>query len=538
MVYAQENSTLHIPTKQDSLNGSVTPERIWWDILHYDLTIKPDYDSKTISGKNTIEYKVVTKKHSDLMQIDLVVPLKIDSIFQKGKKIDYTQDENIWYVKLPKNLLSKKNKITIYYSGKPTESIKPPWDGGLVWAKDSLNRPWISVACQYKGASLWYPCKNALYDEPDKGGRINIIAPENLIAVSNGRLLSTIKNADNTSTYSWEVKNPINHYGITFYIGNYINLNGSFNGEKGKLTMNYWVLDYNKEKAEKHMIPEVNTTLKSLENWYGPFPFYEDGFKMVDAPYIGMEHQSAIAYGSSYKKGTNKKGGDISNTGWGKKTDKIIVHEMAHEWFGNNITASDIADRWIQEGFAGLAEELVIADLCGKQAGNEFMNGRFRTIENDKPVIGRYGINEDGSSDNYIKGWAVMHMIRTIINDDAKFRAILRGLNHDFHNKVVTTNEIETYINEKSGINFKYLFDQYLRTNKVPILEYKYENDEFSYRYSNCNQDFSMPIKTNWTKGNLIYPTASWKSLKLENRDIPDDLKIDLNFYVKLQKAP
>jgi len=538
MVYAQENSTLHIPTKQDSLNGSVTPERIWWDILHYDLTIKPDYDSKTISGKNTIEYKVVTKKHSDLMQIDLVVPLKIDSIFQKGKKIDFTQSENIWYVKLPKNLLSKKNKITIYYSGKPTESIKPPWDGGLVWAKDSLNRPWISAACQYKGASLWYPCKNALYDEPDKGGRINIIAPENLIAVSNGRLFSTIKNADNTSTYSWEVKNPINHYGITFYIGNYINLNGSFNGEKGKLTMNYWVLDYNKEKAEKHMIPEVNTTLKSLENWYGPYPFYEDGFKMVDAPYIGMEHQSAIAYGSSYKKGTNKKGGDISNTGWGKKTDKIIVHEMAHEWFGNNITASDIADRWIQEGFAGLAEELVIADLCGKQAGNEFMNGRFRTIENDKPVIGRYGINEDGSSDNYIKGWAVMHMIRTIINDDAKFRAILRGLNHDFHNKVVTTNEIETYINEKSGINFKYLFDQYLRTNKVPFLEYKYENDEFSYRYSNCNQDFSMPIKTNWTKGNLIYPTASWKSLKLENKDIPDDLKIDLNFYVKLQKAP
>lgn len=538
MVYAQENSTLHIPTKQDSLNGSVTPERIWWDILHYDLTIKPDYDSKTISGKNTIEYKVVTKKHSDLMQIDLVVPLKIDSIFQKGKKIDFTQSENIWYVKLPKNLLSKKNKITIYYSGKPTESIKPPWDGGLVWAKDSLNRPWISVACQYKGASLWYPCKNALYDEPDKGARINIIAPENLIAVSNGRLLSTIKNADNTSTYSWEVKNPINHYGITFYIGNYINLNGSFNGEKGKLTMNYWVLDYNKEKAEKHMIPEVNTTLKSLENWYGPFPFYEDGFKMVDAPYIGMEHQSAIAYGSSYKKGTNKKGGDISNTGWGKKTDKIIVHEMAHEWFGNNITASDIADRWIQEGFAGLAEELVIADLCGKQAGNEFMNGRFRTIENDKPVIGRYGINEDGSSDNYIKGWAVMHMIKTIINDDAKFRAILRGLNHDFHNKVVTTNEIETYINEKSGINFKYLFDQYLRTNKVSILEYKYENDEFSYRYSNCNQDFSMPIKTNWTKGNLICPTASWKSLKLENKDIPDDLKIDLNFYLTLQKAP
>lgn len=537
LVYAQENERLHIPTRQDTLNGSITPERIWWDIQHYDLTIKPNYNTKTISGKNTIQYTVVKKKHSDLMQIDLVAPLKIDSIFQKGQKIAYTKNENVWYAKLPEKLLSKKNKITIYYSGKPTESIKPPWDGGLVWAKDSLGRPWVSVACQYKGASLWYPCKNALYDEPDKGARINVISPEGLMAVSNGRLQSKIKNSDNTSTYSWEVKNPINHYGITFYIGNYINLNGIFNGEKGKLSMDYWILDYNKQKAENHMIPEVNITMKSLENWFGPYPFYEDGFKMVEAPYIGMEHQSAVAYGSSYKKGTNKKGGDISNTGWGKKTDKIIVHEIAHEWFGNNITASDIADRWIQEGFAGLAEELVIADLSGKQAGNEFMHGRFRTIENDKPVIGRYGINEDGSSDNYVKGWAVMHMIKSVINDDSKFKKILRGINHDFHNKVVSTNEIEKYINEKAGINFDYLFDQYLRTERVPVLEYMYKNNQLTYRYSNCNTNFSMPIKTSWTKENFIHPTTSWQSVQVNKIDQAEDLKVDINFYVKLNKT-
>ncbi|MBW1657146.1 M1 family metallopeptidase [Flavobacterium quisquiliarum] len=534
MVYAQEKSTLRIPTKQDTLNGSITPERIWWDIQHYDLAIKPDYSTKTISGKNTIEYNIAKKEHSDLMQIDLVAPLKIDSIFQKGQKITYTQNENIWYIKLPKKLLSKNNKITIYYSGKPTESIKPPWDGGLVWAKDSLNRPWISVACQYKGASLWYPCKNALYDEPDKGASISISVPDSLVAIGNGRLKSKIKNPDNTSTYKWEVKNPINHYGITFYIGNYINLNTTFNGEKGPLSMDFWVLDYNKEKAEKHMMPEVNITLKSLEHWYGPYPFYEDGFKIIDAPYIGMEHQSAIAYGSSYKKGTNKKGGDISNTGWGKKTDKIIVHEIAHEWFGNNITASDIADRWIQEGFAGLGEEIVIADLCGKQAGNEFINGRFRTIENDKPVIGRYGINEDGSNDNYVKGWTVMHMIETIINDDQKFREILRGLNHDYHNKIVTTKEIETYISSKSAINFQYLFDQYLRTNKVPVLEYQFKNGLLNYRYSNCNKDFIMPIKTNLTKDIWLHPTTSWQSLKTEDQDNVAELKIDINFYITL----
>jgi len=536
-VQGQESQTLNIPTKQDTLNGSITPERIWWDIQHYDLSIKPDYVNKTITGKNVIEYIITNKEHSDLMQIDLVSPLKIDSVFQKEKKVDFTQNQNIWYLKLPQNQTSKKNKITIYYSGKPTESIKPPWDGGLVWAKDSLNRPWISVACQYKGASLWYPCKNTMYDEPDHGASISVTVPDTLIAISNGRLKNKIKNLDGTQTYKWEVKNPISHYGISFYIGKYINISQTYKGKKGNLAMDYWVLDYNKTKAEKHMIPEVNTTMKSLEHWFGAFPFYEDGFKMVDAPYIGMEHQSAIAYGGGYKKGTNKKGGDISNTGWGKKTDKIIVHEIAHEWFGNNITAIDIADRWIQEGFAGLAEELVIADIAGKQAGNEFMSGRFRTIENDKPIIARYGINEDGSQDNYVKGWAILHMIKTIINDDLKFKQILQGLNNDFYHKVVTTNEIENYINLKSGINFDYLFDQYLRTKNVPVLEYQIKNSELLYRYVNCNENFSMPIKTNITKDVWISPTTSWKSLNIDKSIGEENLKIDINFYLTTKKA-
>lgn len=535
-VQGQGNQALNVPTKQDTLNGSITPERSWWDIQHYDLSIKPDYVNKTITGKNIIEYNITDKKHSDLMQIDLVSPLKIDSVFQKDKKIDFTQNQNIWYLKLSKNQASKKNKIIIYYSGKPTESIKPPWDGGLVWAKDSLNRPWISVACQYKGASLWYPCKNTMYDEPDHGASIAVTAPDTLIAISNGRLKNTIKNHDGTQTYQWEVKNPISHYAISFYIGKYINISQAYQGKKGKLTMDYWVLDYNKTKTEKHMIPEVNSTMKSLEHWFGPFPFYEDGFKMVDAPYIGMEHQSAIAYGGGYKRGTNKKGGDISNTGWGKKTDKIIVHEIAHEWFGNNITAIDIADRWIQEGFAGLAEELAIAEISGTQAGNEFMAGRFRTIENDKPIIARYGINEDGSQDNYIKGWAILHMIKNIVNNDPKYREILQGLNRDFYHKTVTTKQIENYISLNTAIDFQYLFDQYLRTNLVPVLEYQIKDNQLLYRYSNCNDDFSMPIKTNVTKDAWIYPTITWKSLEIKNLSPDDTLKADINFYITTKK--
>ncbi|WP_221392691.1 M1 family aminopeptidase [Dyadobacter sp. NIV53] len=376
-----------------------------------------------------------------------------------------------------------------------------------------------------------------MYDEPDKGASISIIVPDSLIAVGNGRLKGKSINADGTTTYKWAVQNPISHYAISFYVGKYVNISQTYQGKKGNLSIDYWILDYNRPKAIKHMIPEVNITMKSFEHWFGPYPFYEDGFKMADAPYIGMEHQSAIAYGSSYMKGTNKKGGDISNTGWGKKTDKLIVHEMAHEWFGNNITAIDIADRWIQEGFAGLGEELVIADISGKAAGEEYLAGRFRTIENDKPIIARYGINEDGSQDNYVKGWAILHMIRTIINDDAKFLKILNGLNSKFYHQVVTTNQVENFINLNSGINFTYLFDQYLRTANVPVLEYKMNNHELWYRFGNCNKNFTMPVKTNLTKENWIRPTTEWQSLKMTNINETDTLKADLNFYITVKKV-
>ena len=530
--HSQEVAQKYVPTKQDTLNGSITKERVWWDIQKYEITIKPDFVNKTVVGKNTIKYKVAFKKHSKLMQIDLVNPLVIDSVLQNNKKLKFENVGNIWYINVSEKQSSKNNELTIFYSGKPTISTKPPWDGGFVWEKDSLNRTMVSVACQYKGASIWFPCKNTMYDEPDKGVSVSIIVPDTLIAVGNGRLKTKQKNNDKTITYNWEVVNPISHYGISFYIGNYINISENYNGRKGNLTLDYWVLDYNKDKAIRHMLPEVKNTLKSLEKWFGPYPFYEDGFKIVDASYIGMEHQSAIAYGGNYVKGTNRKGMDISKTGWGKKTDRTIVHEIAHEWFGNNITAIDIADRWLQEGFAGLAEELVIADLCGKKAGEEFLAGRFRTIENDKPVIGRYGINEDGSQDNYMKGWAVLHTIKTIVNDDEKFLKILNELNKKFYHKVVTSKQIESFINEKSGMNFDVIFDQYLRETQQPIFEYKIKDDKLEYRFTNCISNFKMPIKTNWTETKTIIPTTNWQTIEINKVTITEPFKIDLNFYL------
>lgn len=522
------------PSKEDSLVGSLTPEKRWWDLMSYNITIKPDYHTKTITGNNKIRYKVISEQPSELMQIDFVKPLIIDSVTQNGKKLSFQNKGNIWYVSGVRKHKNRKYNIAVYYSGKPVESQSPPWDGGFVWGKDSLNRPWISVACQYKGASLWYPCKNMLYDEPDEGASISIITPASLNAIGNGCLVKQQRTSDGDMQYTWKVVNLINHYGISFYMGNYVNIKKNYTGIIGKLSMDYWVLDYNKQKAENHLIPESIQAMKSLEHWFGPYPFYEDGFNIVEAPYIGMEHQSAIAYGNNFTKGTYK-GNDVSKTGWGKKTDRIVIHEMSHEWFGNSITAGDIADRWIQEGFAGLAEELVLSDLFGKKAEEEFLSGRYRTIENDKPIIGRYGINEDGSSDGYVKGWAVIHMIKTVIDNDEKFLQILRGLNKQFYHKVVTTKEIENYINIQSGINFNAVYDQYLRTSQVPVLEYFITDHKLQYRFTNCINNFTMPIKIIGIE-DWISPTTSWQSYDLKNNFI-NQVDIDPNFYIKSYKS-
>ncbi|WP_343657824.1 M1 family aminopeptidase [Chryseobacterium sp.] len=375
------------PSKEDSLVGSLTPEKSWWNLLSYDITIKPDYRTKTITGNNQIKYKVISEEPTELMQIDLIKPLVIDSVIQNGRKLSFQNKGNIWYVSGAKKRKNKKYTITVYYSGAPVESLSPPWDGGFVWSKNSLNRPWISVACQYKGASLWYPCKNMLYDETDEGASISIITPASLNAIGNGRLVKQQRTSDGDMQYTWKVVNPINHYGISFYMGNYVNIKKNYTETKGKLSMDYWVLDYNKQKVEDHLIPKSIQAMKSLEHWFGSYPFYEDGFKIVEAPYIGMEHQSAIAYGNNFTKGTYK-GNDVSKTGWGKKkADRIVIHEMSHEWFGNSITAGDIADRWIQEGFAGLAEELLLSDLFGKKAGRSFFQADIEPLKMINPSL-------------------------------------------------------------------------------------------------------------------------------------------------------
>jgi aminopeptidase N len=524
-------------SREDTLRGTITEERKWWDVLNYNIMIKPDYKTKTVKGYNEISYKVINVSKKNILLLDLQPPLSIDSIlYNKHEKLSFEKKRNSWFVNTPEQNENSVNSLLVYYSGTPHEAILPPWDGGWIWGKDSLNRPWITVACQGIGASVWYPCKDHQSDEPDNGMSLSMIVPDSLVAVSNGRLKAKNDNGDGTITYSWIVRNPINNYNIIPYIGNYKKFHEVFNGEKGDLDLTYWVLDYNFEKAKKHLSPQVNRTLKCFENWFGPYPFYEDGYQIVDVQGYGMEHQSAIAYGNGYQNGN--KGRDFSGSGWGKKWDFLIVHETAHEWFGNSITTYDIADKWVHESFAAYAEVLFLDDYFQKEAGTEYVIGMRRMIKNDTAIIAAYGINMEGSTDMYSKGRSLIHMIRTIINDDEIFKKILHDLNKEFYHSIVTTKDIENFINSKIQMDIAPIFDQYLRSTKEPILEYEIKSGILKYRFTNCFEHFTMPIiiyvnkKKTW-----ITPNVKWQILRLrEGNKVPYSFEVDSRFLLSVQK--
>ncbi|MDQ2751744.1 MAG: M1 family metallopeptidase, partial [Bacteroidota bacterium] len=422
--------------------------------------------------------------------------------------------KNVCLVITPKQILNSQQNISIYYHGKPREAVRPPWDGGWIWSKDSLGRPWMSVACQGLGASVWYPCKDYQGDEPDNSASLTITVADSLVAVGNGRLTNKHHNSDSTTSYTWSVVNPINNYLIVPYIGKYVNFGEVYKGEKGNLDVNLWVLDYNEQRAKQHSLPDVNRMLKAFEYWMGPYPFYEDGYKLVDAPHLGMEHQSATAYGNKYMNGYL--GRDLSGTGWGLKWDFIIVHESGHEWFANNITSKDLADMWIHEGFTNYSETLFTEFYYGKEAGNAYNRGIRKTIRNDKPIIGHYGVNEEGSGDMYNKGGNMLHTIRHSMNDDEKFRAILRGLNKTFYHQTVTTKQVENYISEHAGFDYSKVFDQYLRTTQLPTFEFYLNTGKTkaTFRYTNCVAGFDLPLVIKDSTGAMIklLPTTQWKT--------------------------
>jgi len=523
--YAQQQNY----TEQDSLRGSITPERSWWDLNFYNLSVEVKPDEKFISGSNIIRYTVLEERQR--LQVDLQPPLIIEKITQEGENLEWESNENAHFVTLKKpQLKGEINEIKVYYSGHPKEAVRAPWDGGFSWKKDNNGKHFVATSCQGLGASIWWPNKDHMYDEVDSMA-INITTPKDLMDVSNGRLLKVVEKKD-SKTYHWYVSNPINNYGVNINLGDYVHFGETYNGENGPLTMDYYVLRDNEEKA-KEQFKQAPMMMEAFEYWFGPYPFYEDGYKLVEVPYLGMEHQSSVTYGNKY--GNGYLGKDLSKSGWGLKFDFILIHESGHEWFANNITYKDIADMWVHEGFTAYSENLYVDYHFGKKASSDYVLGTRSSIQNDVPIIGTYNVNQKGSGDMYSKGANVLHTIRQLVDDDEKWRTILRGLNKEFYHRTVTTKQIEDYISSSSGIDLSRFFDQYLRTVKIPILEYQVKGKKLRYRYTNIIKGFEMPVKIsiNGTQ-DWVYPISGWQSKSFKKDILSVD--VDNNFYVDYKK--
>jgi aminopeptidase N len=523
-------------THADTLRGSLTaPARAWWDVSFYDLHVAITPADSGIKGYNAITYRVVDRPASPEMQIDLMVPLEVDSMVQDRRAVTFRRDGNAFFASLttPQSAGDRKT-ITVYYHGKPQIAKRPPWQGGFTWTTDSLGRPWIVTTDQGMGASVWWPNKDTQADEPDSQ-RVALTLPDPLVDVSNGRLRSTVHNADGTTTYEWFVVNPINNYAIAVGAGSYAHYSEEFKGEKGTLTLDFWPLTYHLDAAHKQF-PQARSMLQCFEHWFGPYPWYEDGYKLLEVPNTGMEHQSAVSYGNWYANGY--RGRDGSGTGLGLKWDFIIVHESAHEWFGNNITAKDNADMWVHESFANYAEGLYTECLFGKDAGAQYIIGNRRGIRNDRPIIPAYGVNDQGSGDMYPKGGELLHTIRQIVGDDEKWRGILRGLNTTFWHQTVMGKQVEDYISQQAGVDLTKVFDQYLRTTKVPVFEYKIDGTTLSYRWTDVVPGFDMPVRVALSPRGMtvVRPTEAWQTAKLELASSAD-FKVDVNYYVVPRNA-
>lgn len=534
-------------THQDTLRGTITPERAWWDVVMYDLHVTPNFENFTISGSNTISFRLV-KKAGKRMQIDLQEPLTIDSAYLNNVPVKYERDGNAWFIQMPGKKLPKTtsgieniHQLKLYYHGVPKPALNAPWDGGLVWKKDKNGNPWIGTACQNLGASFWWPCKDHQSEEPDSM-QISITVADTLMDISNGRLRNVSASVNGMKTWTWFVSRPINNYDVTMNVGKYAHFSDTLMGEKGKLDLDFYVLEYNLDKAKKQF-EQAKPMIHAFEYWFGPYPFYEDGYKLVESHYLGMEHQSAVAYGNGFQNGY--RGRDMSGTGWGLKWDFIIIHESGHEWFGNGITSKDIADMWVHEGFTNYSETLFTDYYYGTDAGNAYVQGIRRGIRNDIPIIGKYNVNDEGSGDMYPKAANMLHMIRQIIGDKSTFRMLLRDMNDKYRYKTVTSAEIEDFISKRTGYNLSKVFDQYLRTTQIPTLEYYLTEENGSqvlyYRWSGCIKGFNMPILlpgNSNPKYGLMLATENWQRMRTNFKQGEDISKLmDKNFYVNYKKV-
>ena len=516
-------------TRKDSLQGGLRIERTCFDVLRYDLNIRINPEQKNIVGYNTITFKVVAPTAK--IQIDLFDTMQIDSIIFRKKKLTYQREFHAVFVEFPFELSQNTTeKIDFYYSGKPVVARRAPWDGGFVFSKDRNGKPFVGVAVQGTGASLWYPVKDTQSDEPDWGATIKVAVPNGLTEVSNGRLIGTEDLKNGYTRWDWEVKNPINTYNITVNIADYVHLHDQHKG----LDLDYYVLRENEPLARQHF-EEVKTMMDCFQSKFGTYPFVEDGYKLVETPYLGMEHQSAVAYGNKFLKGYL--GNDLSGTGVGLYFDYITIHESGHEWFGNSITSSDIADMWIHEGFTQYSEIVYVECLLGYEKAMVYANGLRKNVRNDRPIIGPCCVNHEGSGDMYPKGALLVNTLRHIINDDEKWWKIILNYAQTYKHKIIDTPTVISFFNKESGMNLTPVFNQYLKYTSVPRLEVRKKGSKLSYRWTAEEPSFEMPVDIVLKgKTKRIYPSTQWQKLP-EKVKSWNDLQIrDDHFFIEVEK--
>jgi aminopeptidase N len=524
-------------TRADSLRGGLTPLRTCYDVTFYDLSITVDTVSRSIAGSNTITF--IVKNEFDLMQVDLFENMKIDRIIFDGRTtLRFERELNAVYVHFPQTLKANKiHSITIYYAGTPQEAKRPPWEGGFTWARDAENNHWIAVTCQGLGASSWWPNKDHQSDEPDSM-RMSVAVPSNLMNVSNGRLRKKEELDHGLTRYVWFVSYPINNYNVTLNIAKYAHFSDIHLSGKDTLTLDYYVLPEHLAKAQRQ-VEQVTPMMKCFEQHFGPYPFLRDGYKLVECPHTGMEHQSAVAYGNHYVGGYR----GFASSEVGLMFDFIIIHETAHEWWGNSVTSNDIADMWIHESFGAYAEAVYVECMFGYDKAMQYVNGKKTGVLNDRPIIGTYGVHKAGSGDMYNKGQLVLNTLRHAIDNDSLWWDILKSIAQRYKYTSIDAKEIIALVNEKTKADYAYFFSQYLSHTNPPrleaVLRRKGPKTEVRYRWLADVEDFRMPVTVKAGEGRFIVlqPTTSWQSLHLDYADPRDFVHVENQFYIDFKKT-
>jgi aminopeptidase N len=508
------------PSRADILRGEYSAWRANNDLLSYELDIRIDPERKFIGGKNKIRFKML--KDDTRIQLDLFANLKVEKIVYGATELKYARELGTVFVDFPTIL--KKNSvqsIDFYYSGYPQEVGR---FGGISFRKDPPGRHWVTTACEGIGASIWWPNKDQQRDEVETM-RMRVAVPSNLVDVSNGKLVGKTDLGDGYTRYDWEISYPINNYCVSINVGSYEH----FSDKLGDLAMDFYCLPENLDKA-KRQFAQARPMMEAFQKYFGEYPFRRDGYKLIEVPYSGMEHQSAVTYGNRFANGYLER--DWTGVGVSLKFDFIIIHESAHEWFGNSITASDVSDQWIHEGWATYAECVYVEALFGRDDAIKYTNGYKTKVRNQQPIITAREVNRTPSQDQYFKGALFLHTLRSVIDNDDRWWKMLREYCREFKYRNILTEDLVKYFNARSGRNLTPIFDQYLRQAALPVLELKFNEGERSveYRWKAGVKEFAMPVKVG-RKGNwqVIQPTSEWRMMKTDLRK--EDFEVATDFY-------